>query len=124
MGGANASSADAEGRRKADAKDVNEWLQIIIDALGSEYGWNKEEIFNAFPQEIEILMRRIRERRQQMDDVMFMHMITAARVPMMEDSGQSILQTIAARYGALDASPVTKESIEKDLAIARSLLAR
>lgn len=96
-----------------------------MDALASEYGWTKEVIFEAYPQEVEILMRRIRERKEAKDDADLLRMITAAQVPHLEDGGKSIVNTILSRHKHKQREEaVTEESIKRELAIANMLLRR
>lgn len=108
----------------ANEKDVNEWLQIIIDSLASEYGWTKEEIFVMYPKEVEILIARIRARRETQEDTQFLRMIMAARAPQTEDGGQELINSIMGKYQTLATEKVTEESIKRELALARSLLQR
>lgn len=125
MGGdRNGDTGHAKAKKPADEKDVNEWLQAVIDILASEYGWNKEQIFSMFPAEVEILMDRIRTRNEAKTDAELIRMIIAARTPHTKDQGQAIINTIMAKQKVDPDGEVTEESIRREMAIARSLLQR
>lgn len=111
--------------KKASKDDVNEWLQIVIDALGNAYGWTKDAIFMLYPAEVEILMRRINKRKEVEDDAEFLRMVYAALAPHMEDRGKSLINTVSAKHKTItDNDDVTPESIAREMAIARALLQR
>lgn len=124
MGGNTGGSAKPRSEKAADEKDVNEWLQIVIDSLAFEYGWTKDAIFSMFPAEIEILMRRIRENHERREDAELLRLMMAARAPHTEDAGQAIINTIMAKYKEAVEEEVTEESIKREMAIARSLMQR
>ena len=97
---------------------------MIVDTLASGYGWTKESIFELYPAEVEIYIRRIRKSNEQRDDAELLRMIIAARAPHTDDHGQGIINTILAKYKELSPTDVTEESIKRELAIARALLQR
>ncbi len=116
-------NADAgNGKTAIDQLDVEEWLQIYIDAFGSEYGYKKADTFALYPKEVEILMRRIRARRKLNEDLQLLHMIIAARAPHTNDGGKAIIEQITGESKAAAAKEVTKESIERGLSMVNNLL--
>lgn len=91
-----------------------DWLQHIIDTLGSEYGWTKPEIFELYPGEINILMRRISIRRSEEERRNLLNLSRAALVPYMKKDGRTkwfeeLEKPVAAGYN--DGADVTQESI-------------
>ncbi len=97
---------------------------MVIDALAGAYGWTKDAIFEMFPAEVEILVRRIRARKEQEDDKIFLMMIQAALAPHTKDGGQQLIKTIMAKHKKLDVKGVTAETIASEMAIARRMLQR
>ncbi len=102
---------------------VENWLQVVIDTLASEYGWTKDAIFDLYPQEIEILLATARKRRAQESDLAQYQMAISACVPHMKDGGQQFMRDLLAKYRQYDdGSDVTQESIERDNNMAKMLL--
>lgn len=95
----------------------------MIDALGYEYGWPKEAIFDLYPREIEILMAKARKRREQENDVRQYQLAIAACVPHMKDGGKQFMRDLLNKYRRFsDGSEVTKEQIDRDTEIAKRVL--
>ena len=113
--------------RKTSAKDrkesVDDWLQEVIDVLAYEYGWSKAEIFDMYPMEIEILMRKASKRREADDDMRQYKAAIAACVPHMKDGGKEYLNSLVNKYKRFDdGSTITKEDIDRNTKIAKSVL--
>lgn len=81
-------------------------------------------MFLMYPKEVEILIERIRARREQEEDAEYLRMITAASAPHSKDGGKAIINQIMAKYKSIAMEDVTAESIRQELAIARSILQR
>lgn len=93
--------------------------------MGSEYGWNKDDIFALYPAEIHILERKIEQRKARDDDYELLRLLIAARAPLTKDVGTALMKQIQARWQEIDMGEgVTPESRKRDLARFRKKLER
>lgn len=112
------------GKVKKELK--RDWLQHVVDTLGSEYGWTKDQTFSMYAREVEILMELIGKRREHERDMRLHDAILAKRVTMAKDAGESFISAIRTKYEMQfgEAEPVTLESIRKEQEMARRMLKR
>ena len=113
----------ASRSNNAGKTEKGDWLQRIIDRLACEYGWSKEQIFNLYPKEVEMLIAIANERRAQEDDIRIYNMAVSACVPHMKDGGKQFFRDLLSKYKRYDdGGDVTPESIARDNELAKRVL--
>lgn len=126
MGGDTSGAATRKTARSSKYEErVRDWLQWVIDLLASEYGWSKDHIFSLYPAEVEILEKKIEQRREKDADAQMVRLLIAARAPMTKDAGTSMLKQLIAKHKEPDMGDgVTSATRKRDLARARKFIAR
>lgn len=115
----------ATGGKRQSGKKIKNWLHWHIDLLAHEYGWQKSQIFDLYPREVEHLEAEIERRKDEESDADLMRQIMAARVPMSKDGGEQLISVLKAKHGLhMAVDDVTHESIARDMKMARRMLRR
>ena len=87
--------------------------------MAAEYHWSKDDIFNLYPREIEILVEKAAKRKKDKTKEDLYNMALAACVPHTKDGGKKFFNDL---IRGDDEEEVTQETIDRDNRLAKRLL--